>query len=113
MKVVLEFNDEERTEAKQAINANTMAYALWELQKYRRDLYKGYVRNRIVVNGDRVLDDETIAKQAKQSYAKELCPEEVDETLPNFKDNKVFIPDDDVLNKIDEILYIVRDVLDE
>ena len=57
MKVVLEFTDEERNDAYKAIRVNDIMYALWELQKYRRELYKGYINGAIVVNGDKVLDE--------------------------------------------------------
>lgn len=113
MKVVLEFTDEERNDAYKAIRVNDIMYALWELQKYRRELYKGYVNGAIVVNGDKVLDEETISKQVKQTYAKELCPEELDSTLPPFKDNKSYIPQSGVLDRIDDILDGVRDLLDD
>lgn len=113
MKVVLEFTDEERNDAYKAIRVNDIMYALWELQKYRRELYKGYVNGAIVVNGDKVLDEETISKQVKQTYAKELCPEDIDNTLPPFEDNKSYIPQSGVLDRIDDILDGVRDLLDD
>lgn len=113
MEIVLKYKDDEREDAIKAMRVSSFSCLVWELQKYRRELYKGYNNNEIVVNGNRVLDDETISKQARQSYAKELCPEEVDETLPPFKDNKAYIWKEDVLNRIDEILDIVRDVIDE
>lgn len=113
MKVVLEFTDEERNDAYKAIRVNDIMYALWELQKYRRELYKGYINGAIVVNGDKVLDEETISKQVKQTYAKELCPEELDNTLPPFEDNKSYIPQSGVLDRIDDILDGVRDLLDD
>ena len=112
MEVVLKFTDEERNDAYKAIRVNDIMYALWELQKYRRELYKGYINGAIVVNGDKVLDEETISKQVKQTYAKELCPEDVDNTLPPFEDNKSYIPQTDVLNRLDDILDGVRDLLD-
>ena len=112
MKVVLEFTDEERNDAYKAIRVNDIMYALWELQKYRRELYKGYVNGAIVVNGDKVLDEETISKQVKQTYAKELCPEDIDNTLPPFEDNKSYILQSGVLDRIDDILDGVRDLLD-
>lgn len=113
MKVVLEFTDEERNDAYKAIRVNDIMYALWELQKYRRELYKGYVNGAIVVNGDKVLDEETISKQVKQTYAKELCPEDIDNTLPPFEDNKSYILQSGVLDRIDDILDGVRDLLDD
>lgn len=113
MKVVLEFTDEERNDAYKAIRVNDIMYALWELQKYRRELYKGYINGAIVVNGDKVLDEETISKQVKQTYAKELCPEDIDNTLPPFEDNKSYIPQSGVLDRIDDILDGVRDLLDD
>lgn len=112
MKTVLEFSGDERDDAYKAMRVNDLMYALWELQKYRRELYKGYINGAIVVNGDKVLNEETISKQVKQTYAKELCPEELDSTLPPFKDNKSYIPQTDVLNRIDDILDGVRDLLD-
>ena len=113
MKVILEFTDEERNDAYKAIRVNDIMYALWELQKYRRELYKGYINGAIVVNGDKVLDEETISKQVKQTYAKELCPEDIDNTLPPFEDNKSYIPQSGVLDRIDDILDGVRDLLDD
>lgn len=113
MKVVLEFTDEERNDAYKAIRVNDIMYALWELQKYRRELYKGYINGAIVVNGDKVLDEETISKQVKQTYAKELCPEDIDNTLPPFEDNKSYILQSGVLDRIDDILDGVRDLLDD
>ena len=113
MKVVLEFTDEERNDAYKAIRVNDIMYALWELQKYRRELYKGYINGAIVVNGDKVLDEETISKQVKQTYAKELCPEDIDNTLPPFEDNKSYILQSGVLDRIDDILDGVRDFLDD
>lgn len=112
MKVVLEFTDEERDDAYKAIRVNDIMYALWELQKYRRELYKGYINGAIIVNGDKVLDEETISKQVKQTYTKELCPEDIDNTLPPFEDNKSYIPHSGVLDRIDDILDGVRDLLD-
>ncbi len=112
MKIILEYDGEEKEEALKAMQVNSISCVIWELQKYRRELYKGYISNTIVVNGDKVLDEETVSKQAKQSYAKELCPEEVDESLPPFKDNKEYIWKEDVLDKIDEILDSVREFLD-
>ena len=113
MKIVLEFKDEERDKAYKAMKAGNLSYALWELQQFRRELYKGYTNNEIIVNGDRILDSETISKQSRQTYARELCPEEIDETLPPFKDNKSYIPREDVLYRIDSILDLVRDILDD
>lgn len=114
-KITLEYNDEERNSAIRAMRSSELAGALWELYQYLRELRKGYINNEIIVNNNKVLDEETVSKQFKQhSYPKELLEqtgEEIDTSLPDFKDNVSYIPREDVINKLEEILYGMDDII--
>ena len=115
-KITLEYNDDERNDAIRAMRSSEMSSALWELYQYLRELRKGYIKNEIIVNDGKVLDEETVNKQFKQySYPKELLKqtgEEIDTSLPNFEDNVSYIPRESVINKLEEILYEINDILD-
>lgn len=96
-KVTFEFDeDEERSEINLINNRHKLICALYDLQKYRRNLYKGYINNATYV-----VDGKIVGKW-----------EEIRDK--DFGGSKItsYLCDDDVINEIDAILSGVSHLLD-
>ena len=96
-KVVFEFDeDEDRHEIDLITNRHKLICALYDLDNYRRGLYKGYINNMTyAVNGQII---------GKGIEALKEINEEAKVTS--------YLEDEDVLNEIDKILDNVRFLLD-
>lgn len=95
-KVIFEFDeDEERHEVDLITNRHKLICALYDLDNYRRDLYKGYINNMTYA-----VDDKIVGKWD-------------DIRDKDFGDTKItsYLEDEDVINEIDNILDKVRFLL--
>lgn len=96
-KVVFEFDEsEERHDIELITNRHKLICALYDLQNYRRGLYKGYINNMTYA-----VDDKIVGKWD-------------DIRDKDFGDAKItsYLTDEDVLNEIDNILDKVGFLLD-
>lgn len=97
-KVTFEFEDGEDTyDIDLIVNRNKMAYALEELKSFRREIYKGYIDSREIVNTN-----------TKQIFSKE----DFEKNNGYIADSKIYIHDEYILQRLDDILDEVRDILD-
>lgn len=96
-KVVFEFDESEDIHELELINnRHKLICALYDLDNYRRGLYKGYINNETYA-----VDGQIVGKGI--------------EALKNIKEEaqvKSYLEDEDVLNEIDRILDKVRFLLD-
>lgn len=96
-KVIFEFDEiEDNQDIKNVINRNKLIYALDELKKYQRTLYKGYVNNQIIVK-----DRNVIAEGAEILTLKE-----------NTEGQKTYILMKDVIDELDRCLSGITQLLD-
>lgn len=95
--VILKYREND-PELKLIMNKNKMMSAIYELSNYRRELYKyGGGHNEIIVNkGSKVLTDEDF-RNAKYEV----------------KDNVSYIREQSVIDKLDEILGDLYNLIDE
>lgn len=109
-KVTLEFKDEEKRDAELAFRAGDLMYALNQLANLRRDVYKcrfygDEVRN---IKGDTVITDEMWKKMTEDFVRKQEAGE--NPTYPSGGEQ--FIKNQVILDRLDDVLDIVRDLLD-
>lgn len=96
-KVIFEFDESEDIHELELINnRHKLICALYDLDNYRRGLYKGYINNMTYA-----VDDKIVGKWD-------------DIRDKDFGDAKItsYLSDEDVLNEIDRILDKVRFLLD-
>ena len=95
-KVTFEFNDgEESDDIELTVNRRKLISALYDLQSYRRSIYKGYINNTLIVVGDKV-----VARASNQLADYDI------ETA------KAYLEVDDILRELDYILDKVQFLLD-
>lgn len=96
-KVIFEFDEEEeRVTIENFIKRDNLKYALEKVKEYRRLLYKGYINNEIIVKDKKVIAEGT-------------------ETLTldgDITGRKSYIPVSDVIDKLDDCLKTVLELLD-
>lgn len=85
------------------VNRDKLVSALDELQRWRRDLYKRYD------NDIHHLCDGKLFNQHDMIFASENIPR--DET-GKMKESKEVYYVDTIINKVDDILYDIRDLID-
>lgn len=95
-KVTFEFNDgEESYDIELTVNRRKLISALYDLQSYRRDIYKGYINNTLIVVGDKV-----VARDSNKL-------EDYD-----IEKAKAYLEVEDILRELDYILDKVQSLLD-
>ena len=95
-KVNFEYDEnEENYEIQLITNRHTLMKALYDLADYRRNLYKGYNNKYIIVK-----DNEVVYKEGQK--IKEY----------DIEAAKTYLDDNDVIDKLDDILDQVRHLLD-
>lgn len=95
-KVIFEFDDvEDRDEVNFIVNRYKIINALYELSTFRRNLYKGYEDSDTVV----IKDNRVVYRDGKKLEDYDL------------KGTKLYIHDDKVINRLDDILDEVRILL--
>lgn len=96
-KVMFEFDEEEeRVTIENFIKRDNLKYALEKVKEYRRSLYKGYINNEIIVKDKKVIAEGT-------------------ETLTldgDITGRKSYIPVSDLIDKLDDCLKTVLELLD-
>ena len=95
-KITFEFDEyEEGNDIELIVNRHKLICALYDLQNYRRGIYKGYINNAVYA-----VDDKIVGKW-----------EDIREK--DFGDAKIkaYLDDEDVLREIDNILDKVRFLL--
>lgn len=96
-KVVFEFDeDEERHEIELITNRHKLICALYDLDNYRRGLYKGYINNMTYAANGQIIGKGIEALKEINEEAKVTS----------------YLEDEDVINEIDIILDKVRFLLD-
>ena len=109
-KVILEFKDEEKRDAELAFRASDLMYAMNKLANLRRDVYKSrfYGEDARSVKGNTVITDEMWNEMIKDFVKKQEAGE--NPTYPSGGEQ--FIKNQVILDRLDDILDIVRDLLD-
>ena len=96
-KVIFEFDEEEdKEEIKNIMKRDDFKYALEKIRKYRRSLHKGYINNEIIVKDKKVIAEGT----------------EVLTLDEDITGRKSYIPVSDVIDKLDDCLKNVLELLD-
>lgn len=96
-KVIFEFDEEEdRHEIELITNRHKLICALYDLDNYRRGLYKGYINNMTYAANGQIIGKGIEALKEINEEAKVTS----------------YLEDEDVLNEIDNILDKVRFLLD-
>ena len=96
-KVVFEFDEnEDRHEIELITNRHKLICALYDLDNYRRGLYKGYINNITYAANGQIIGKGIEALKEINEEAKVTS----------------YLEDEDVLNEIDKILDEVRFLLD-
>ena len=96
-KVIFEFDDEEdRHEIELITNRHKLICALYDLDNYRRGLYKGYINNMTYAANGQIIGKGIEALKEINEEAKVTS----------------YLEDEDVINEIDIILDKVRFLLD-
>lgn len=109
-KITLEFNDEERNDAVLALKSRELMYAIDELVKLRRDIYKAnfYGDDAKNIKDDTVITDEMWNKMV-EDFVKQ---QETGENPVYPSGGEQYIKNEVILDRIDDILDSVRDLLD-
>lgn len=95
-KVKFEYDEnEDGYEINLITNRHTLMHALNQLADYRRSLYKGYTNKYIIVK-----DNEVVYKNGEKLKDYDI------------EGAKTFLNDNDVIDKLDDILDIVRHLMD-
>lgn len=96
-KVTFEFDDiEESYEILLTVNRHKFAHALDELKNYKRQYYKGYLNNTILIRDGK----EIVTEEERKSYDYD------------FKGVEQYVRTEDVENDLERILDIVIGLLD-
>lgn len=96
-KVTYQYDEiEDKYEIDLINNRHKLAYALDELKQLRRNIYKGYSNNYIIVSEDQVVIRD--GEKVKEEY--------------NFEDAKTYLHDQDIIDQIDQILDIVNNIIE-
>ena len=96
-KVIFEFDEEEdRHEIELITNRHKLICALYDLDNYRRGLYKGYINNMTYAANGQIIGKGIEALKEINEEAKVTS----------------YLEDEDVINEIDKILDKVRFLLD-
>ena len=96
-KVIFEFDEEEeRGTIENFIKRDSFKYALEEIKEYRRLLYKGYINNKIIVKDKKVIAEGN----------------EILELDGDIIGRKSYVPVSDVIDRLDDCLKTVIDLLD-
>ncbi|MGN1301538.1 MAG: hypothetical protein ACI4U9_03330 [Clostridia bacterium] len=97
-KVNFEFDEnEEREDVELIIHRHKLISALYELQSYRRSIYKGYISSEELI----VVDDKVVARGAEKLEANY-----------DVEKAKAYLSTDDILRELDYILDKVWFLLD-
>lgn len=109
-KITLEFKDEERRDAELAFRVNDLIYALNRLANLRRDVYK----NRFYGDDVRVVKDNTvITDEMWNKMIEEFVKKQQNGENPEYPSGgEQFIKNQVILDRLDDILDGVRDLLD-
>lgn len=95
-KVIFEFDDSTEGEDVQlVVNRYRMLHTLHELSNFRRELYKGYDNTDTIV----VKDNRVVMRDDKKLEDYDL------------EGTKLYIYDDKIINRLDDILTDVNDIL--
>ena len=95
-KITFEFDeDEEWNDVNLVVNRHKLISALYDLENYRRGIYKGYINNAVYA-----VDDKIVGKWD------EIRDKDFGETKL-----KAYLDDEDVLREIDNILDRVKHLL--
>lgn len=96
-KVIFEFDEEEeRGTIENFIKRDSFKYALEKIKEYRRLLYKGYINNEIIVKDKKVIAEGT----------------EIPALDGDITGRKSYIPVSDVIDRLDDCLKTVIELLD-
>lgn len=96
-KIVFEFDeDEEWNDVNLVVNRHKLICALYDLENYRRGIYKGYINNATYAVDGKIVGKWDDIRDKDFGEAK----------------LKAYLDDEDVLNEIDRILDKVRFLLD-
>lgn len=93
--------DEERTSIQDITNIPSYKNALYELQKFRREIYKYYIPESATVriqNGNKVLTEEDFIKSANENKL--------------IENSKTYISTDYIEQRLDDILEDVNKLID-
>lgn len=109
-KLTLEYTDDERREALLAFRANELMYALNEVANLRRDVYKCrfYGDDSVNVKDNIVITDEMWQEKVNEFVEKQNKGEKCEYPSGGSQ----YIKNQTILDRLDEILDDVRDLLD-